>query len=133
MRSVPAWLVDLMVAIFLTAVAYGVERATEGRLFTRDLVFWVGGGSFLLLRLGATLARAGRTLGCLYVFAITWLLPCSAALFLTADSDWRAMLRDSSPLFIALGFFLILIMLITFERLRLADEARFAAGPRESL
>ncbi len=125
-RSIPSWLVDALVAVVLFVIALVVERQTDGRLFTSQILLSVGTGSFILLRLGAAFARAGRTLGCLFVFAITWVLPCSAALFLSVNPDTRAMLRDSGPFFILLGIFLILIMLITFERLRMADEARFS-------
>ena len=125
-RSIPSWLVDALVAVVLFVIALVVERQTDGRLFTSQILLSVGTGSFILLRLGAAFARAGRTLGCLFVFAITWVLPCSAALFLSVNPDTRTMLRDSGPFFILLGIFLILIMLITFERLRMADEARFS-------
>ena len=125
-RSIPSWLLDALVAVVLFVIALLVERQTDGRLFTSQILLSVGTGSFILLRLGAAFARAGRTLGCLFVFAITWVLPCSAALFLSVNPDTRTMLRDSGPFFILLGIFLILIMLITFERLRMADEARFS-------
>lgn len=130
-KKLPSWLIDGVVAALLVVIALVVERQTQGRLFTSQIVLSVGGGSFVLLRLGAGFARAGRTLGCLFAFAITWVLPCSAALFLSVNPDTQSMLRDSGPFFMLLGFFLILIMLITFERVRIEDQARFALAKGE--
>ena len=124
-RSMPSWLVDALVASILFVIAFVVERQTEGRLFASQMFAVVGGGSFVLLRLGSFFAGVGREVGCLFVFAMTWVLPCSAAFFLSINPDTRAIIQDSSSFFMSLGFFLILIMVITFERLRLADEARF--------
>ena len=122
---------DVAIATVLVAVAIVVERQTQGRLDSWMVVApWVGAGSFLLLRLGAILGGADRTLGCGFVFAMTWLLPCATLLFVNASTDRRAMVRDSAPFFVALGFFLILIMIVTFERMRLADVARFAKRAR---
>jgi len=121
----PSWLIDALLAALLVGIALIVERFTEGRLFTSTIVLSVGIGTFVLLRLGGAFAQVGRTVGCLFVFAMTWVLPCAAALFFTVHPDRRAIVRDSLPFFTLVGFFLILIMLITFERLRLADVARF--------
>lgn len=128
MRSIPSWILDILIAATLAAIGLVIERQTDGRLFTSTIVLWVGGGSFLLLRLGAILARAGRTLGCLFTFAITWLLPCIVVLTFAISPDMQATIRDSSPFFLSLGLFLIAIMIITFERIRIADQARFAAS-----
>lgn len=124
-RSMPSWLVDVLVALLLFVIAFAVERQTEGRLFASQMFPIVAGGSFVLLRLGSFFAGIGREIGCLFVFAMTWVLPCAGAFFLSINPDIRAIIRDSWSFFILLGFFLILIMLITFERLRLADETRF--------
>ena len=121
----PGWLIDALLAALLVGIALIVERLTEGRLFTSTIVLSVGIGSFVLLRLGAAFAQVGRTVGCLFVFAMTWVLPCAAAFFLTINPDRGVIVRDSLPFFTVVGFFLILIMLVTFERLRLADVARF--------
>lgn len=124
-RSMPSWLLDILVALILFVIAFVVERQTEGRLFAREMFMIVTGGSFVLLRLGHFFAGVGREVGCLFVFAMTWVLPCAGALFLVVNPDTRAVIQDSSSFFMLLGFFLILIMVITFERLRLMDEARF--------
>ena len=121
----PGWLIDALLAALLVGIALIVERLTEGRLFTSTIVLSVGIGSFVLLRLGAAFAQVGRTVGCLFVFAMTWVLPCAAAFFFTINPDRGAIVRDSLPFFTVVGFFLIVIMLVTFERLRLADVARF--------
>lgn len=125
-RTPPRWALDIGIAIALTLVGIAVERWTQGRLFDSQIAWIVGGGSFLLLRVGDGLARRGRTLGCLFLVALTWLLPCSAALFFSVVPSVRHIPRDSMPFFALLGLFLIVIMVITLERLRLADEARFA-------
>lgn len=124
-RSMPSWLVDALVALFLFVIAFVVERQTEGRLFASEMFAIVTGGSFVLLRLGSFFGGVGREVGCLFVFAITWVLPCAGGFFLAINPDTRAVIQDSRSFFMLLGFFLILIMVITFERLRLADEARF--------
>lgn len=124
-RSMPSWLVDALVAGILFVIAFVVERQTEGRLFASQMFAIVGGGSFVLLRLGYFFAGVGREVGCLFVFAMTWVLPCGAAFFLSINPDTRSMIQDSSSFFMLLGFFLILIMVITFERLRLAGLQRF--------
>lgn len=124
-RKVPGWLLDLAVSIVLAIIAVVIERATEGRLSTSQVASVTWAGSFLFLRAGATLARAGRTLGCLFVFFLTWLMPCFALVGLAISPEWQRVVRDSTPLFAASGLFLILIMVMTFERMRLADQARF--------
>lgn len=124
--GMPGWLLDLGIALLLGGGALLLERLTEGRLPSRDVFLFVGAGTFLLLRAGARLARAGRTLGCLFVGGVTWLLPCAGALFLTVDGDRRAIVRDSLPLFMVVALFLILVMVLTFERMRVADERRHA-------
>jgi hypothetical protein len=121
----PAWLVDGLIALVLAAVAITLERQTQGRIASETVALWVGGGSFALLRAGATLARAGRTLGCLFVFGITWLLPCAALLYIASSLRMKVLVRDSLPLFVLLGLILILIMVVTFERIRVADIARY--------
>lgn len=129
-RALPAWAVDIAMALVLAGMGLMVERLTQGRLFTETILLWVGGGSFVLLRLGARLARAGRTLGCGFAFLITWLLPCVLVLYMMANSGLQRVVRDSPPFFLYLGLVLILIMLLTFERVRQADVARHDAhGP----
>jgi hypothetical protein len=125
-QRLPGWMVDGLMAALFALVAVVVERQTEGRLATSTIALWIGVGSFLLLRLGAGFARAGRTLGCGFVFALTWLLPCVVALSFSLDANRRAIVRDSPLFFILSGIFVILIMVLTFERIRLADVARFA-------
>lgn len=120
----PAWLVDLLLALLLVGLGVGVERLSQGRLANESIALWVGGGSFLLLRLGAKLAQAGRTLGCLFAFAITWLLPCLAVLYLASSNEAARIVRDSTTFFLMLGVFLIMIMVVTLERLRRADAQR---------
>lgn len=132
LNRLPAWLFDLVVALLMVALAITVERATQGRLDNRDIALSVGVGGFLLLRLGALLANAGRTLGCMYAFAITWLLPCAVVLYFVANRNLVNIIRDSAPFFVLLGFLLIAIMGITFERIRRADERRFAATQTKS-
>ena len=124
-RSMPSWLVDALVALFLFVIAFVVERQTEGRLFASEMFVIVAGGSFVLLRLGNFFAGVGREVGCLFVFAITWVLPCAGAFFLAINPNTRAVIQDSGSFFMLQGFFLILIMVITFERLRLAGLQRF--------
>jgi hypothetical protein len=124
-RSIPGWLVDVLITGLLVTVAVVAERQTQGRIASSTIVLWIGSGSFLALRVGAVLARAGRTLGCGFVFALTWLLPCSTALFFTLDGTRRAVVRDSPAFFVLLGVFVILIMVVTFERIRVADAARY--------
>lgn len=120
----PGWLRDLLLAVVALALGVAIERATEGRLFTGTIVLWLGLGSFLLLRVGAALAARGRTLGCGFVFAITWVLPCAALLYMMANPSLQRVVRDSPTFFLYLGFVLIGIMVVTFERLRIADEKR---------
>lgn len=127
-KQFPGWLVDLLLALLLAGVGLLIERLTDGRLWTATILWWVGGGSFLLLRLGARLAQAGRTLGCAFVLGITWLLPCVTLLYMMSNDHLQRVVRDSTPFFAFLGFVLILVMLVTFERLRLADERRHRAG-----
>lgn len=124
-ERLPAWALDIGVALLLAAVGLGVERLTEGRLFTESILLWVGGGTFVLLRLGARLAQMGRTLGCGFVFLITWLLPCVLLLYMISNSHLQRVIRDSPAFFLYLGLVLILIMLLTFERVRQADVARY--------
>lgn len=131
-RTPPRWLMDAGIALILALVGIAIERWTEGRLASDDIALWVGAGSFLLLRVGDGLVRQGRTLGCLFLVTLTWLLPCSTALFFAAVPRVRNMPRDSMPFFALLGLFLIVIMVITLERLRLADEARFARPAPET-
>ncbi len=121
-------LLDLLLASLLAAVAVALERTTQGRVATESILLWVGVGFFAALRIGAVLARAGRTLGCGYVFLLTWVLPCVLLLYLIASSDMQRVVRDSVPLFVLLGLYLIVVMVVTFERLRLADERRAALG-----
>jgi hypothetical protein len=123
-------LVDALVAALLAAIAVAVERATQGRIDNRDVVLVVGVGGFVLLRVGAVLARAGRTLGCLYAFAVSWVLPCAVLLFFVANPGLSNIIRDSTPFFVLLGFVAIAIMAITFERVRREDERRFAANKK---
>ncbi len=132
MNRIPGWGIDLMMALALAGLAIAVERLTEGRIDNRDVVLVVGGGGFLLLRIGALLAQAGRTLGCLYGFVITWILPCAVVLYFLANPDYLNIIRDSTPFFVYLGFVVIAIMAITFERVRQADERRFAAAAKSS-
>jgi hypothetical protein len=42
----------------------------------------------------------------------------------------QAMVRDSMPFFILVGFILIFIMLVTLERIRKADELRYRSRAR---
>jgi hypothetical protein len=126
----PGWLVDIAVAALLALVAVAIERQTQGRLASGDVAASVGAGAFFLLRGGSVMARSGRTLGCGFVFLMTWLLPCTLVLIMAGSPDLQLMVRNSVPLFAALGLFLLLIMVITFERIRLADVARFGAAQR---
>lgn len=131
-RRMPMWGIDLILAIVMAAVAVGVERVTQGRIDTNNVIIVVGLGSFLLLQMGAGLARRGRTLGCLFTFGITWLLPCAVALVFATNSDISHIVRDSTPFFVLLGFLLIIIMTITLERIRRADERRFARAAAQA-
>jgi hypothetical protein len=124
---VPGWVVDVGIAAGLALLAIVVERLTEGRLANEWLVLWVGGGMFVLLRVGAVLARAGRTLGCLFAFLATWLIPCVTVLVMTTSSDVQRVIRDSLPLFLMLGGYLVAFMAITLERMRRYDLAAAAA------
>lgn len=127
-RRVPGWVVDALLAALVALVAVVAERQSQGRIATSTLVLWLGVGGFGLLRLGAAFARAGRTLGCGFVFALTWLLPCTVALLFTLNASRRAVVRDSPIFFVLAGFWIILIMVVTFERIRVADVARFAGS-----
>ncbi len=120
----PGWLLDAVLTALMVAVAIAVERWTQGRIANTSLVLWVGGVFFLLLRLGAWLARLGRTLGCLFGFLVTWLLPCGAVGYIVLSSDRVATVRDSLPLFMLLGGYLIVVMAVTFERVRAHDVVR---------
>lgn len=131
-KRIPDWGIDLIVAVALAGIAIAVERLTQGRIDNPEILGVVGGGSFLLLRIGAVLAKAGRTLGCLYGFVITWILPCAVVFYFLANPDYLNILRDSTPFFVYLGFVVIAIMGITFERVRQADERRFAAAKKSS-
>lgn len=122
MNRLPAWTIDLLVAGALLLLAVGVERLTQGRIANETLALWIGGGMFVLLRLGATLARAGRTLGCLFTLGATWLIPCLAVGALVSSSEAQRIVRDSLPLFLLLGGYLIAFLAITFERLRRYDN-----------
>lgn len=128
MKRIPDWGIDLIVAVMLAGIAVALERLTQGRIDNPEIVGVVGGGSFLLLRIGALLAKAGRTLGCLYGFVITWILPCAVVFYFLANPDYLNIIRDSTPFFVYLGFVVIAIMGITFERVRQADERRFATS-----
>ncbi|MBA3532523.1 MAG: hypothetical protein H0T73_11420, partial [Ardenticatenales bacterium] len=74
--SIPGWLLDGLIALLLVGIAVAIERQTQGRVSNESIALWVGGGTLLLLRLGNAVAQKGRGLGCAFVFAITWLLPC---------------------------------------------------------
>ncbi|GEM_PF-6435499 len=118
MARMPGWLQDALVAALMVVVAVAVERWTQGRVANSTIVLWVGGVYFALLRLGAWLARLGRTLGCLFGFGVTWLLPCGVVAYVALSGDRMAVIRDSLPLFMLLGLFLVLVMVITLERVR---------------
>lgn len=118
------WVFDGILAALMVAVAIGVERWTQGRIANTTLVVWVGSVYFLLLRLGAWLARLGRTLGCLFGFAVTWLLPCGVVGYIALSGDRMARVRDSLPLFILLGVYLVIVMAVTLERVRAHDVVR---------
>ncbi len=123
-RRIPGWVLDAVLAALMVAAAVAVERWTQGRIANTTLIVWVGGLYFLLLRLGAGLARMGRTLGCLFGFLVTWLLPCGAVGYIALSSDRMAAVRDSLPLFVLLGGYLVVVMAVTFERMRALDAAR---------
>jgi hypothetical protein len=61
---------------------------------------------------------------------ITWILPCAVVLYFLTNPDYLNVIRDSTPFFVYLGFVVIAIMGITFERVRQADEKRFAAAKK---
>lgn len=130
-KRIPAWVVDVTVALLFAGIAVAIERFTQGRIDTPEIIGVVGGGSFILLRGGAILAQAGRTLGCLYGFVITWILPCAVVLYFVLNPGYMNIIRDSTPFFVYLGFVAIAIMGITFERVRQADERRFAAAAKK--
>lgn len=124
--SLPGWALDIVVTAAMIVVAVVLERATAGRLSTTNVVLIVGIFYFVLLRFGAVFARIGRTFGCGFAFLITWLLPCGIVGWLTVSTSRQMMVRDSLPLFILLGAYLIVVMGITFERTRIHDTARLA-------
>lgn len=124
MLRLPSWFIDLVVAAALAALAAAVERATQGRLSTGSVLAGVGLGLFLLLRVGALLARAGRTLGCGFAFLVAWLLPCIGLGFIVGSTGAQRVARDSLPLFLLAGVYLIAVMALTFERVRVHDVAR---------
>jgi hypothetical protein len=130
-KRIPGWVLDLVIALVLAGIAVALERLTQGRIGSPEVFSVVGGSSFLLLRGGAVLAKAGRTLGCLYGFVITWILPCAVVIYFIANPDYLNIIRDSTPFFVYLGFVVIAIMGITFERVRQEDERRFAAAAQK--
>ncbi len=125
-KTIPSWAIDAGIALLLAFVSYVAERVTQGQLFTDYiyLVVTVALGVFVLLRGGNLFAKAGTTLGCLYVFAITWILPCSTALIITGVPRFRDAVQNSPAFFVLAGFYLLAIMGITFERMRRNDERR---------
>ncbi|MDQ7028903.1 MAG: hypothetical protein Q9O62_03560 [Ardenticatenia bacterium] len=131
MARMPGWLQDALLAALMVVVAVVVERWTQGRVANSTIVVWVGGLYFVLLRLGAWLARMGRTLGCLFGFGVTWLLPCGAVAYVALSGDRVATVRDSLPLFILLGVFLVVVMTITLARVRAHDMSRRPSTPAE--
>lgn len=124
--SLPGWILDAVITVAMIIVAVALERATAGRLSTTSVVLLVGIFYFVLLRLGAVFARVGRTFGCGFAFLITWLLPCALVGWLAISTSRQMMVRDSLPLFILLGGYLIVVMGLTFERTRIHDTARLA-------
>lgn len=122
----PGWALDVIITVAMIVVAVTLERLTAGRLSTTNVVLLVGIFYFVLLRLGAVFARVGRTFGCGFAFLITWLLPCGLVGWLAASTDQQVTVRDSLPLFVLLGAYLIVVMGITFERTRIHDTARLA-------
>lgn len=124
--SLPGWALDAIITAVLILGAVALERFTAGRLPTTTVVLVVGIVYFVLLRLGAVFARVGRTFGCGFAFLITWLLPCGLVGWLVSSTDRQVMVRDSLPLFILLGAYLIVVMGITFERTRIHDTAKLA-------
>lgn len=122
----PSWALDVLITAGMIVVAVALERVTAGRLSTTNVVLIVGIFYFVLLRLGAIFARVGRTFGCGFAFLITWLLPCGIVGWLAVSTSRQMMVRDSLPLFILLGAYLIVVMGVTFERTRIHDTARLA-------
>jgi EamA domain-containing membrane protein RarD len=129
MIRLPSWLIDLLIAAGLAVIAVTIERATQGRLSTVSVLLSVGLGLFLLLRIGAILARAGRTLGCGFAFLVVWLVPCIGLGLLVGSSEVQRVMRDSLPLFLLIGVYLLVVMGLTFERVRVHDTARLEATP----
>lgn len=126
--ALPGWALDALLALLLVAAGIVLERITQGRVANESIALFVGLGSFGLLRLGALFGAVGRTVGCLFVFALTWVLPCAGFIYMTTDRTMQRVVRDSVPLFLYLGLVLIIIMLVTFERMRLADVTRYHQG-----
>lgn len=120
---------DVLVAAGLAVLAAVVERVTQGRLATTSVLLWIGLGFFVLLRLGALLARAGRTLGCGFAFLVVWLLPCLGLALLVSSGEVQRVIRDSLPLFLLIGVYLLVVMGLTFERVRVHDTARLQSHP----
>lgn len=125
--QLPSWFIDILVAAALATLSVIVERATEGRLATTSVFLWVGVGIFVLLRIGAVLARRGRTLGCGFAFVVVWLIPCIGLGLLVSSSEVQRVIRDSLPLFLLIGVYLLVVMGLTFERVRVHDTARLLA------
>lgn len=121
----PDWLVDVGLVALMIAVSIAVERATQGRIANTSIVLWVGLIYFALLRIGAFFARMGQTLGCLSALLIAWVLPCGFVGWLALSPDRQAMARDSLYLFALQGVFIIIVMWMTFERIRHHDQRRF--------
>lgn len=130
--ALPGWALDLLITGVLIVVAVALERVTAGRLATTTVTVIVGLVYFSLLRLGAVFARIGRTFGCGFAFLITWLLPCALVAWLAASSRRQMMVRDSLPLFILLGAYLVIVMAVTFERTRIHDTAQLAQKRAET-
>ncbi|HBY93119.1 MAG: hypothetical protein M5U01_27430 [Ardenticatenaceae bacterium] len=129
MVRLPSWLIDLLVAAALAALAAFLERMTEGRIATTSILLWVGGGLFVLLRIGALLAQMGRTLGCGFAFLVAWVIPCIGLGLLVASSEVQRVVRDSLALFLLIGVYLLVVMGLTFERVRVHDTAQLSAHP----
>ncbi|KPL89253.1 hypothetical protein [Ardenticatena maritima] len=124
-RQVPGWLIDLLLVAGMIALSIAVERATQGRIANTSIIVWVGAVYFVLLRVGAFLARVGQTLGCLGALVMAWVLPCGFVGWLALSPDRQAMARDSIYLFALQGVFIIIVMWMTFERIRYHDQQRF--------
>jgi len=123
-NRLPGWLVDVGLVALMVAISIAVERATQGRIANTSIVVWVGLVYFVLLRLGAFFARVGQTVGCLSALLIAWVLPCGFVGWLALSPDRQAMARDSIYLFALQGLFIIIVMWMTFERIRHYDQRR---------